>query len=194
MSSSVLSGASGEGVEDKRTAADITVTKYFGGRTAVSLRGAYSTEDDYESKAFGLTLRHATQDQNTTFTIGFGQSNDEVFPATGPQFTEEKKTKDFIVGLTQVLTPEDVGQVNLYYAQQRGYVADDAVAQWMAAKGITQEPLIHTRATIGSGSYYTKGVAPRPISYLEDDDFGMLTMAIVDGMATCAPEWEMPME
>ena len=80
------------------------------------------------------------------------------------------------------------------YAQQCGYVADDAVAQWMAAKGITQEPLIHTRATIGSGSYYTKGVAPRPISYLDDDDFGMLTMAIVDGMATCAPEWEMPME
>jgi hypothetical protein len=126
----VLSGASGEGVEDKRTAGDITVTKYFGGRTAVSLRGAYSKEDDYESKAFGLTLRHATQDQNTTFTIGFGQSNDEVSPTTGPQFTEEEKTKDFIVGLTQVLTPEDVGQVNLYYAQQRGYLTDPYKAFW----------------------------------------------------------------
>ncbi len=34
----VLSGASGQGIEDQRTAADITVTKYFGGRTAVSLR------------------------------------------------------------------------------------------------------------------------------------------------------------
>ena len=76
----VLSGASGQGIEDQRTAADITVTKYFGGRTAVSLRAAYSTEDDYTSNAAGLTVRHATADQNTTFTAGVGYSSDEIFP------------------------------------------------------------------------------------------------------------------
>ncbi len=44
----VLSGASGQGIEDGRFQGDMTVTKYFG-RTAVSVRGAYSTEDDYKS-------------------------------------------------------------------------------------------------------------------------------------------------
>jgi len=80
------------------------------------------------------------------------------------------------------------------FAQQCGYVADDAVQQWMAANGVTQEPLIHMRATVGGGALYNSGKEPKPFSYLDDDDFGMLTMAIVDGMATCAPDWEMPME
>ena len=132
----VLSGASGEGVEDKRTAGDFTVTKYFGGRTAVSVRAAYSTEDDYKSVAGGITLRHATADQNTTFTIGFGRSNDEIFPEDGPQFTEEKTTTDVIAGITQVLSPNDVGQVNVYYAQQRGYLTDPYKAFW----GIDRRP------------------------------------------------------
>lgn len=126
----VLSGASGRGIEDNRTAADVTVTKYFAGRTALSVRAAYSTEDDYKSRAFGVTLRHATANQNTTFTVGFGQSNDEISPTDGPQFTEDKKTTDFVVGVTQVLTPNDVAQANLYYAQQRGYLTDPYKAYW----------------------------------------------------------------
>ncbi len=132
----VLSGASGRGIEDERNAADITVTKYFGGRTALSVRGAYSSENDYKSKAGGLTLRHATADQNTTFTVGVGYSSDEIFPADGPQFTEEKTTTDVIGGITQVLSPTDLGQFNLYYAQQRGYLTDPYKAFW----GIDRRP------------------------------------------------------
>jgi hypothetical protein len=132
----VLSGASGRGIEDGRTAADLTVTKYFGGRTAVSLRYAYSTEDDYRSNAYGLTVRHATADQNTTFTAGIGRSNDKIFPTDGPQFEEDKETTDFLVGITQVMTPDDVGQVTLYYAQQRGYLTDPYKAFW----GIDNRP------------------------------------------------------
>jgi Protein of unknown function (DUF3570) len=131
----VLSGASGEGVEDKRAAGDLTVTKYFG-RTAVSVRGAYSTEDDYKSIAGGVTLRHATSDQNTTFTIGFGYSSDEVFPQDGPVFTRTKNTLDGIVGVTQVLSRNDTGQINLYYARQSGYLTDP----YKAIFGVDQRP------------------------------------------------------
>ena len=131
----VLSGASGETVEDKRTAGDITVTKYFG-RTAISVRGAYSTEDDYKSVAGGLTLRHATPDQNTTFTIGVGYSADEVFPQDGPVFTRTKNTLDGIVGITQVLSRNDTGQINLYYARQSGYLTDP----YKAIFGVDQRP------------------------------------------------------
>jgi hypothetical protein len=131
----VLSGASGEGVEDKRLAGDFTVTKYFG-RTAVSARAAYSTEDDYRSIAGGMTLRHATPDQNTTFTIGVGYSSDEVFPQDGPVFTRTKNTLDGIVGITQVLSRNDTGQVNLYYARQSGYLTDP----YKAIYGVDQRP------------------------------------------------------
>jgi len=133
-----LSGASGKGIEDKRTAADITVTKYFANRTSVSVRAAYSTEDDYRSTAGGVTIRHATPDQNTTFTIGGGYSGDEIFPTVGPQPppTQQKRTYDAIIGVSQVLSPNDTAQVNFYYAHQSGYLTDPYKAYW----GIDNRP------------------------------------------------------
>jgi hypothetical protein len=79
------------------------------------------------------------------------------------------------------------------HAAACGYVADDAVAAFMAERGLTQEPLIHSRATVGSGAAY-RGNEPKPFSYLSDEDFGALTVAVVEGMATCAPDWELPAE
>jgi Protein of unknown function (DUF3570) len=131
----VLSGASGQGITDGRTQGDFTVTKYFG-RTAISARAAYSTEDDYKSYAGGLTLRHATFDQNTTFTIGAGYSNDRVFPSDGPQFERDKTTVDAIAGITQVLTRNDLAQFNVYYALQRGYLTDP----YKALFGVDRRP------------------------------------------------------
>jgi hypothetical protein len=80
------------------------------------------------------------------------------------------------------------------YAAQCGYVADDAVQEWMAGHGLTREPLVQTRATLGGGAYYVTGKEPQPFSYLEESDFADLTMLVVDGMATCAPEWNLPEE
>ena len=77
------------------------------------------------------------------------------------------------------------------YAAQCGYVADDAVAAFMAAHGLTQEPLIQARATVGSGAAY-RGMEPKPFSYLSDADFGELTAYVIAGMATCAPDWQPP--
>ena len=42
-------------------------------------------------------------------------------------------------------------------AEQCAWAADAAVEDYMAAMGMTQEPLIHSKATIGSGAYYKKG-------------------------------------
>ncbi len=126
----VLSGASGQGIKDGRTAADVSITKYFANRTSVALRYAYSTEDDYRSSAGAITIRHATPDQNTTFTLAVGYSSDEVFPEDGPKFEARKKTTDFLVGINQVLSPNDVVQANLYYAQQSGYLTDPYKAFW----------------------------------------------------------------
>ena len=79
------------------------------------------------------------------------------------------------------------------YAEQCGSVADDVVADFMEARGLTQEPLIHSRATTGGGAAH-QGKTVKPFSYLSDEDFEVLTVGIIDGMATCAPEWQMPAE
>ena len=131
----VLSGASGQGIQDGRFQGDITVTKYFG-RTALSVRGAYSTEDDYQSTAGGMTLRHATPDQNTTFTLGVGYSSDNISPSDGPAFTRSKSTLDGIIGISQVLGRNDTAQLNVYYAMQRGYLTDP----YKALFGVDQRP------------------------------------------------------
>jgi hypothetical protein len=134
---SVLSGASGEGIKDGRTAADFTVTKYFANRTSVAVRAAYSTEDDYRSTAGAVTIRHATPDQNTTFTLGGGYSGDSVFPeGIGTPQTYYKRTYDAIVGVSQVFTPNDTAQLNYYYAHQSGYLTDPYKAYW----GIDNRP------------------------------------------------------
>ncbi|GAA2163268.1 hypothetical protein FHX52_2000 [Humibacillus xanthopallidus] len=101
-----------------------------------------------------------------------------------------------VKGHTPWVPLSDLGTMYLIgpeYAEQCGYVADDAVTAFMAERGLTQEPLIQSRATVGSGAAY-QGKAPKPFSYLSDGDFAMLTMAVIDGMATCAPDWQPPAE
>ncbi len=79
------------------------------------------------------------------------------------------------------------------YAERCGYVADDVVADFMKERGLTQEPLIQSRATTGGGAY-VQGKTVKPFSYLSPADFGELTMGVVEGMATCAPDWQLPEE
>ncbi|PFG39991.1 hypothetical protein ATJ97_2511 [Georgenia soli] len=63
--------------------------------------------------------------------------------------------------------------------------ADVAVAAWMEQAGVSQEPLIHSKATVGSGAAY-QGKAPKGFAYLSEDDFGVLVMAIDADLAqTC---------
>jgi hypothetical protein len=78
--------------------------------------------------------------------------------------------------------------------EQCGYVVDDAVADWMESEGLTREPLIHARATVGGGAFYHKGMAPMPFEYLSEEDFNAVVGQVFGGMTECAPEWSPPEE
>ena len=69
--------------------------------------------------------------------------------------------------------------------EECGYVADDVVADFMADNGMTQEPLIHSRATVGSGAAY-QGKDVRPFSYLTEEQFGTLTVDLLAAVEVCA--------
>jgi len=117
--------ASASHMNDYRKAADVKVTRYFS-RAAVSASLAYSDEHDYTSRAFGLDARWSTEDNNRTWTVGYGASFDKIDNtfSGGGIVDKHKRTKELMVGVTQVLTPTDIAQFNLTRSVGNGYYDD----------------------------------------------------------------------
>lgn len=118
-----LSGASGEGVRDYRTAGDAKVTKYFE-RWAIGVGGAYSHERDYISRAATLDVRTWTEDRNRTYAFAFSGAADRIHTEAGAADRERKYVLDFLVGVTQVVNQTLIVQSNLTYSRGHGYFTD----------------------------------------------------------------------
>jgi hypothetical protein len=119
-----VSGASrSPGMEDKRTAGDLKVTRYFE-RGALALGTAHSSENDYKSSALSLEGRIATADNNTTFNIGIAGTRDRIDPVNEVVIDERKTTSELTLGVTQALSPRDIAQLSLTYSVGRGYFND----------------------------------------------------------------------
>lgn len=82
-----------------------------------------------------------------------------------------------------MIIAEDIG-----LPQCAGY-ASVAVDHWMAETGATSVPLIHAKATVGSGAMQ-KGKAPKGFAYLDGSDFMILEEGL--GMAIDACMADMP--
>lgn len=115
-----LSGAS---VFDYRTAGDLKVTKYFGDY-AVSVGGAISTEQDFLSRAASLNVQVFTDDRNRTWSFGVAGTHDRITSVNGIAVNERRNTVDFLVGVTQALSPNAIIQSNLTYSTGHGYYTD----------------------------------------------------------------------
>ena len=118
-----LSGASGSGVTDYRTAGDVKLTKYFDG-VALAVGAAVSSERDYLSRGGSLELRVWSDDRNRTWAFAFGGANDRINPVNGVVVNAPRNTLDFLVGVTQVLSPTAIVQSNLTYSRGHGYYSD----------------------------------------------------------------------
>lgn len=119
----VLSGASGMGVSDYRTAGDFKVTTYRE-RFAVGAGMAYSHERDYISRGGVLDLRTWTTDKNTTVALGFGGAADRINTVDGAAHHERRYVLDFLAGVTQVINPTLILQSNLTWSRGHGYYDD----------------------------------------------------------------------
>jgi len=112
-------------MSDYRNAGDFRVTRFFP-RAAVSASVAYSNEHDYTSSAIGLDARWSTEDNNRTWTVGYGSSSDRIDNtySGGDVVNQRKRTHEFMAGVTQVLTPSDIAQFNLTRSFGEGYYND----------------------------------------------------------------------
>jgi Protein of unknown function (DUF3570) len=120
---STVTGASN--MSDYRKAVDLKVTRYFP-RSAVSLGTSYSKEHDYTSKGLSLDARFSSEDNNRTWSVGAGIANDVIDTtySGGSVINQPKRTLELLAGVTQVLTPKDIAQINLTYARGKGYFTD----------------------------------------------------------------------
>ncbi len=118
-----LSGASGLGVTDYRTAGDVKVTKYFD-RVALGVGGAYSHERDYISRALSVEARAWTADKNRTLAFGLAGTSDAIHPSDRPIDNGQRRTLDFLFGVTQVLNANALVQSNVTYSTGHGDYSD----------------------------------------------------------------------
>jgi len=115
-----LTGAS---VEDRRNTGDVKLTKRFGD---FSLAGsmAYSDEQDYNSKAFGIEGRLDVNQRNTTLMAGFGSSKDHVGSTDDPTLDKPRDTKEYMAGVTQVISPTALVSSTVVWSRGEGYYND----------------------------------------------------------------------
>lgn len=113
-------------MNDRRNAADIAVTRYFT-RSSVSVSYGYSGENDYVSNAASLQGSWASDDNNTTFNAGIGGSWDTINPTNGGQqgvSDEKRRVTEFMLGVTQAVSANDLAQINVGYTVGTGYYDD----------------------------------------------------------------------
>lgn len=113
-------------MSDERKAGDLKITRYLA-RAAVSASVAYSDEHDYTSRALGLDARWSSDDNNRTWTLGYGTSSDTIdntYSGGTTAINQHKRTHELMGGVTQVLTPTDIAQFNLTRSIGEGYYDD----------------------------------------------------------------------
>lgn len=115
-------------IKDERKAADAKLTRYFR-RSSVGVGVAFSSENDYESKAVSADYRVSSEDNNQTYAFGIGYTNDKIEDKYNNVINYigkagKKRGVDLMVGVTGNLSPNDIVQSNLTYTSGKGYYDD----------------------------------------------------------------------
>lgn len=150
-----ISGASN--MEDERRAADLKVTRHLP-RGSVSLGASWSNENDYRSRALSVQGTFSSEDKNSTWLAGIGVANDNINPVNQLVRHEGKHTVDFLFGLTQVFSQNDIAQFNLSHARGEGYFSDPYKSLDRRPRERNQTALLarwnhHFSATGGTGQF-----------------------------------------
>jgi len=113
----------GASINDRRVGADVRIAKRIGEVTLAASR-TRSDEEDYRSRAYGLEARLDFNDRLTTLQVGYGKANDRVCSVLDPALDERRDTEEYLVGITQVLSPVAVVQSSVQASRGRGWYND----------------------------------------------------------------------
>lgn len=110
-------------MRDFRRAADTSLTHYRPQGT-FTLGLSYSGESDYVSHGASLLATQSSDDKNTVWSAGAGTSRDQINPANHIVENETKQSTDLLLGVTQVLTKQDIVQLHFRHYNGQGYFSD----------------------------------------------------------------------
>jgi hypothetical protein len=113
----------GASISDRRRGGDVKLAKRLGDWTLAAAR-TRSDEEDYWSRAYGLEARWEPGERLTAFTAGYGKSNDRVRSVENPELDERRDTQEYLLGVTQVLSPVSVLQGSVQVSRGRGFYDD----------------------------------------------------------------------
>lgn len=125
-----------KGFKDNRKAYDLGVTLPLASGLKLSVGGAASYETDFTSYSARASLAKDLWNKNTTLSAGINYEHDTVRPISGvPRAlsfmgdeavgTARKKwITSVVAGITQVITPGWLVQLNYNYGDSRGYHTD----------------------------------------------------------------------
>jgi Protein of unknown function (DUF3570) len=114
---------SGASIREQRYAGDLSVTRYLP-QGSVTVGSSYSEENDYISRGYSAQANISTEDKNTTFAFGGSYTTDTINSSNSLAHNMGKRTVGAMVGVTQVLTKQDIVQLDLGYSKGRGYFND----------------------------------------------------------------------
>lgn len=106
-------------MHDKRHALSADVTRYFPNGT-VTVGANVSSESDYLSRGFSVNVTRSNESKNTTWAAGIGISTDDVHSNLDHKVNGTKQISDLLLGVTQVLTINDIIQLSLGMSNGRG--------------------------------------------------------------------------
>ena len=110
-------------MHDDRHAIDMELTRYFP-NGSLTLGANLSVESDYISRGLSAQATYSSESKNTTWTWGLGINNDAINPSNKVVVNETKNVTAVLLGVTQVLTTDDIVQLNLGHSDGHGYFSD----------------------------------------------------------------------
>jgi len=119
LSGTPVQSITGASVHDRRTTTDLRAKRRFGD-FSLSVNRTVSNEHDYHSHAYSVEGEVDLDQKRTTLAVGIGRSDDHVGSSLDPTLNAPRDTNEYLVGITQVLSPLAVVESTLTVARGEG--------------------------------------------------------------------------
>ena len=118
-----VQSVTGASVRDRRTASELRAKRRFGD-FSLSVSRTVSNEHDYHSHAYAVQGGLDLDERRTTLAVGIGRSGDRVGSSIDPALNEPRDTREYLAGVTQVLSPLAAVESTITVSRGKGYYND----------------------------------------------------------------------
>jgi hypothetical protein len=123
LSGTPVQSVTGASINDRRRTNELRAKRRFGD-FSLAVSRAVSNEEDYRSHAYAVQGELDLDERRTTLVVGLGRSNDRIGSSIDPVLDERRDTREYLAGVTQVLSPLAVVQSTVTISRGEGWFND----------------------------------------------------------------------